>query len=380
MISLSDLITPVDADAYVARLESVLSTLGADPTKYRRGGVLRVLMRAQGMTFAGMNEIMVAAIRGGFLDLAEGAWLTLLARYVFQVERRPLVPASGNVVLTNTGGATFLAGDYPIGSVRFTSKRTGKKYYNAAPLALAAFATVTLAVVAVESGAASNAPAGYIDASETSLIGVTVTNPEAVVGLDEESDDELRDACRAKLASLNDLGPRGAYLWAVRQATRVDGSPTAINRVSVPEGSWDATVRVILASASGAPISADLTAATTSIEARTRPSGIQVTVEAAAAVSYARTATIWVQRTNGLDLSALGTQASQAIAAGMSAYPIGGFRKPNASLGALYGDWVKGACRVHPAVFDVDLSDDSDLPLAANAVPAWAGSVVVRAA
>ncbi|MDB4946239.1 MAG: hypothetical protein JWP97_5773 [Labilithrix sp.] len=380
MISLDDLITKVSPDDYMARLESVLSTLGTDPSKFRKGGVLRVLMRAQGMTFSGLTEIMVAVIRGGFLDLAEGAWLTLLARYVFGVERRAEQPASGNVTLVNGGGGTFAPGDYPIGSVRLYSSRTGKKYLNAEPLSLGPFATVTIAVVAVETGAASNAAAGDIDSLETSLLGVTAANAEAVVGLDEESDVDLRTACRAKTASVSDLGPRGAYLWAVRQATRLDGTPTAINRVFVPEGTWDAVVRVVLASAAGAPIAGDLTAATTSIESRSRPSGIKVEVQAAAAVPYARTATIWVQRTSGLDLYALQAQANQAIATGLSTYPIGGFKKPSQTQGALYSDWIKGACKVHPSVFDVDLSLESDLLLASNEVVTWAGSVLVRAA
>ena len=185
---------------------------------------------------------------------------------------------------------------------------------------------------------------------------------------------------RAKLVSVNDLGPRGAYLWAVRQATRLDGTPTAINRVSVPEGSWDAVVRVILASASGAPVAGDLTAATTSIEARTRPSAIKVDVQPAVVAPYGRGVTIWVQRTNGLNLDAIQAAANTAISSSFSTYPIGGIRKPSQPQGALYSDWVKGACRVHASIFDVDLSDESDMILASDAVPTWTGSVQVRAA
>lgn len=381
MISpLDELIRLVSSDEYMAKLEALLTTLGANPSKYRKGGALRVLMRAQAMTFSGLTEIMVAVIRGGFLDLAEGPWLTLLARYVFGVERQAAQAPSGAVKFINTGGGTFLPGDYPAGSVRVFSSRTGKKYFNAEPIDLGPLATDTFDVVAVETGLESNASAGDVDSLETVLLGVEVTNDNAIVGLDEESDASLREACRARLASISDLGPRGAYLWAVRQATRLDGTPTAINRVFVPEGSWSATVDVVLASPAGAPIAGDVTAATTSIETRARPSGIKVVVAPAVEVPFDRVATIWVQRTNGLNLDALKLKAEQAIASGFGVYPIGGIKKPGEAQGALYADWLKATCKVHSSVFDVDLSSESDLFLDPNEVTTWSGSVLVRAA
>lgn len=379
-LSLDDLIKPISSDEYMATQEGILRALGVDPAKYRRGGVLRVLMRAQSMTFAGLTEIMVSVVRSGFLDLAEGGWLTLLARYVFGVERLAAQPASGDVTFTNTGGGTFAPGDYPAGSVRLYSSRTGKKYFNAEPIALAPLSTITIGVVAVELGAESNASADDIDSLETSLLGVEVTNEEAVVGLEEESDEDLRGACRAKLASISGLGPRGAYQWAVRQARRFDGTPTAINRVFVPEGTATGIVDVILASASGAPIVPDVLAATASIEVVARPSGTRVAVAAAGEVPFDRVVTIWVRRTPGLNLPALAAKGGQAIATGFSTYQLGGIRKPGQEEGAVYTDWVKGLCKVHPAVFDVDLSLESDLPLARTQVATWAGSVQVRAA
>lgn len=377
-LDLEDLIKPVSSDEYMSTLEGILSTLGVNPSRYRKGGALRVLMRAQSMTFAGLTELMVAIVRSGFLDLAEGGWLTLLARYVFGVERRGAQAASGSVTFTNTGGGTFEPGDYPIGSVQLYSSRTKKKYLNAEPLDLEAESSVTIGVVAVELGLDSNASAGDIDSLETSLLGVEVTNDDAVIGLDQESDAELRSACRAKLASISGLGPRGAYQWAVRQAVRLDGTPTAINRVFVPEGSWNAIVNVYMAAASGAPIAGDMTAALASIEAVARPSGIKVQPSAAVETPFDRTVTIWVQRTNGLNLDTIQSKSNQAIGTGLGTYPIGGIKKPAQAIGALYTDWVKGLCRVHPAVFDIDLSNESDLLLAANAVPTWTGSVQVR--
>jgi phage-related baseplate assembly protein len=196
----------------------------------------------------------------------------------------------------------------------------------------------------------------------------------------EESDADLRAACRAKLASISGLGPRGAYEWAVRQATRLDGTPTAITRVLVPEGSWTATINVVLASASGAPIAGDVTAASNAIEATARPSGIRVLKTPATEVPFARDVTIWARRTDGLDVEAVRAQAELAIAVGISTYPIAGIRKPGASSGALYADFIKGLCKVHPSVFDVDLSSDADLVLAETEVATWAGTVTVRIA
>jgi hypothetical protein len=380
VIAFDDLIKKVSADEYLATFKHVMGLLGTDTEKYRKGGVLRVLMRVQAMTFSGLTEIMVAAIRGGHLDLASGAWLTLLAFYVFRVDRRTEQPASGSATFTNAGGGSFAGVDYPAGSVRIFSSRTGKKYFNTEPLTLAAFGTATIGIVAVEDGVASNAAIGDIDSLETSLLSVTVTNEAAVVGLEAESDDDLRAACRAKLASISDLGAPGAYEWAVRQATRLDGSPTAINRVYVPDGSFNAIVRVVLAGASGAPIAGDVTAAETSILAMARPSGIKVEVESAVPVALAPAVTIWARRTNGLDVAATTALATLAITTGTSAYPIGGIKKPSELQGAVYSDWLKALCKVHPSIFDVDLSDDDDTYLADNEVPTWAGTVQLRVA
>src|SRR5690606_3890018 len=125
----------------------------------------------------------VAMLKGGFLALAEDDWLTLLARHVYDVERIEGAPASGLVVLTNTGGGVYAGEPGDLVFSASSGDAEGKNYRSTEPYTLPSGAhgptSTTVAVEAVEIGTASSVGAGEIDRLETALLGVACTNPSA---------------------------------------------------------------------------------------------------------------------------------------------------------------------------------------------------------
>jgi len=341
------------------------------------GGSLRTILRVMSGTFAGFTNIIVAFVRAGFLDLASGGWLTLLAYYVFNVVRIPATFATGNVLLTNSGGGIYTA--VQIGQLRVIGSATKKTYTNTAVFTLNPGDTnISVAVQAEELGAASTAAPGTIDALETILPGVTVTNSTAVVGSDAELDPALQQRCKDKLATLSGLGPRGAYSYAVRSAVRTDGSIVDINRLSISPSSSTGVVTVYVASPAGAPSTADLDFIRASIESTARPDTVTVNVFAATALPLTKTITVWAKRTDGLSADDLTALVNTALVLMIRDYPIGGFTKPPSTSGFLYASTIDGTAKsAHPAVFAVD-GVGGDLAMSPGQVATLATTINIR--
>ena len=177
---------------------------------------LRTIIAALAIILAAFSELQAAIAKGGFLDLAEGAWLTLLARYTYGVERDPGSFAAGPVLVTNSTGNIY-SGDP--GDLVFLNSATSKTYRNTEAFTIGALATnVSIAVEAIELGIASTSLAGDINQLVTPLLGVAVANPSALVGADEETDALLRERCRLSLGALSPNGPRDAYAYFARSA------------------------------------------------------------------------------------------------------------------------------------------------------------------
>jgi len=365
LLAIDDLITPTTEDEVLETMLSNLEILGVSARSWRTGGVARTILRVVAKAYAAFSMLMASAIRAGFLETAEGAWLTLLAFYVFNVERREATFATGNVQLTNSGGGVF---SFNAGEVRVLWTNEGKAYTNDSAFTLNPGDVLTIPITAVELGSDSSAPPGAIDALETVLLGVSVTNVEAVVGTDAETDDDLRDACKNKLAAISVRGPRGAYAFAVREAKRLDGSPVNINRYSISSSSSTGVVTVYVAAPSGAPDPGDITQINASIEDIARPDSVTASATAATEVPLTRTLTVWAKRTDGVSASDIQGFAQAALVKEIAAYPIGGIPKPPSTQGYLYADFVTGVAKsAHASIYDVD-GGGSDLALAPGQV------------
>ncbi|HEX8795446.1 MAG TPA: baseplate J/gp47 family protein [Polyangiaceae bacterium] len=321
MIALSDLLTPITADEAFATFVSNLVALGIGADQWRKGGVARTILRVVAITYAGFSATMVAALSAGFLDFATGGWLILLAYYVYGVTAIPATQASGAVTLVNAGGGTYT---YLAGQATFLNSTTKVSYTNVNPFTLNPTSTLTgLQVQATTFGSASSSAPGGIDTLVTAMLGVSVTNPLAVVGQDAEADPALRTRCRNKLASLSVRGPRNAYAYAVQSALNA-GVPVNINRVSVVRTTSTGNLTVYCASPSGAPTSGDLAAAAASIEETVRPETVTVTTLAVSTVTYAPAITVWAETTQGVSADDVKNAVSAALATFIAMYPIGG--------------------------------------------------------
>jgi phage-related baseplate assembly protein len=355
-----------------------LVALGVPADKWRPGGVFSTILRISAATYAGFTTIMAAAVGAAFLPTAKGGWLTLLAFYVFNVSRREATFASGQETLTNSGGGVFTYGP---NEVTFLDSTTKKTYTNVAGFTLGAGAPgnptlLTIDIRATEAGAASSAPPGEIDRLQTSMLGVTVSNALSVVGIDAESDDELRAACVSKLGSLSVRGPPTAYRWAVRIAVNSSGNPVNINRMQVSPDSHTGDVTVTLAAPQGAPTRDDVAAAAASIEQNARPDGVTVTVNGAIPIPYAPSLVVWATALPGLDAATVHNAVTSSLATFLALYPLGGITTSGGRRG-LFASGIAGVAKAaHSSVFAVDGA--IDLPLVAGEVATNAISVAVN--
>lgn len=298
-------------------------SLGVPTTSWEPGDPTRSTYHLVSEILSELEGVVARFVASGFLDHAEGEWLTLLAKQVYNVDRIPATYATTAATLTNGGG-----GIYPIaaGELTFRNTATGKTYRNTNPsvetLASGPGTTLTVDVVADEAGTASNAIATEIDALVTGLLGVTVSNAAAATATDEESDASLRDRCRNKLASLSPNGPRGAYEYV---ATTPDLAGTSeVTRVRTIPDSDTGDLVMYVAGSSGAITTEALALVEAAILRYATPLTITPTVNNATNITIDVTYQLWLYEAAGVTTDEAETAVAAALAALMLARPIGG--------------------------------------------------------
>lgn len=369
MTPISDILQTVTADQVYATWVTGLVNLGVPADKWRKGGVASSILRIIAITYAAFSVTMVAALSGQFLDYATGKWLVFLAKYVYGVDAITATFATGNLTVANTGGFIF---SYAPGELVVLGAN-GIQYANTAALSIGAVGSPTAAqssvpFEALTAGSVGSANPGTITQLVTTALGLTVTNPTSFVGTDAEKDEDLRQRCRDKLGSLSVRGPRDAFEWAAKTATRADGTPVNVNRVAISTSSSLGRVVVTVASPSGIVDSTDLTAIGAFIEANVRPQTVTVVVQSATTANYGPTMTVWAKTAPGLSSDTILAAVEDAITAYLATYPIGGLAKPPATQGYLWASGVEGVVKgSHPAIFAVD-GITGDLALATTDV------------
>jgi phage-related baseplate assembly protein len=381
MTPFDQMLRPLTAAEVKSTLYTLLAKLGLPVTSWKEGAVVRTLLAVVATVFATFTDLMVIVAKSGFLDLAEGGWLTYLAAQVYGVERIEATAAAGTVTLTNNGGGSYT---FDPGELVVVAPVAHKAYANTSTVTLGPGPGTTLdvAVIALEPGTSSNAAPGTITALGTAIPKVTVTNSSALAAVDEETDPALRQRCRDKLGALSPNGPKAAYAYVAKSATRADGSAIAANRVKVsPSG---VPVAVVVAGPSG-PIpgdpsdpSTDLGAIAHAIEQRVVPNGVTYTLASATAHPMAVAATIWVDQTAGLSSGDVGTEATARLEAFLLEQPIGGVDLGGGGGYVYRNALVAVIASAHTAVLKVDVTSPAvDEALGADEVavlmgpPAW---------
>ena len=344
MATLDELTTPLTSAEIRQSIYDAIEALGVNTTSWKPGAVTRTIIAGTSIVLAGFSQLQAQLARNGFLELSEGDWLTVVARQNYNVERQAATFAAGAVTFDNTGGGVFAPG---IGDVIVLNSTTSKTYRNTEAFTLAAFETgVSVNVEALESGTASNASPGDIDTLETVLLGVTVTNPSAIVGTDEQTDESLIEEALAKTGTLSPNGPADAYRFVAVNATTDDGTSAGVTRVTVdPDGNGDTLIFVANATGPLSGLTGDTTmpfgAVEEAIETQVCPLGITCATVNATALLVPVTYEIWVRSSIGLTVSQIETNIAAALSSFMSTQPIGGSRKV-AGPGFVFLEQIEG--------------------------------------
>lgn len=353
-VTLETLITAVTSTKIYAKLLTLAQAVGLSTESWQDGDPTKTLLDSVSRRDETRESLIVDAIRGGLLDLAEGGWLTLLARYGFKVERRGATFATCTVRYTNAGTA-FAEIEEPEDST--TKNSTTEAFFrNTTVGVIPAGGFVDLEVIADVAGSDANSAVGEIDYLVTSIPNVTVSNTTAAIGTDEETDEELRARCRAKMQSISPNGPRGAYHYFATTPEYNEGA--AITRTRVVPDSDTGDVQVYLAGAAGAVSSDDRQLAEDAIDAWATPLCIEATVSSATNFSQAVTYTLWVYDDVSLTVAEIEEAVENALLEALRTRPIGGDVIPPAATGAIYKDWLEAVIlrAVHPYGFKVTLA------------------------
>jgi len=368
--TLDELTNPLTADEVETAIYSAVEGQGAKTTAWKPGAVVRTLIAGVSLVLAAFSSLIALIAGAGFLDLSSGDWLTLLAEYVFGVERIDATFASGTVTLTNASATPYSGG---ADDLIVQNSTTGATYRSTEAWSLAAYGTTDVAVRAVEAGSDGTSPAGDIDTLVTTMSGVTVENAAALVGSDEEEDDALKTRCRERTGALSPNGPKDAYGYAARNAVDSDGVSIGITRVTT-QAVGDGSVNVWVATDSGGVTGdvedeeTDLGAVAAAIYEQAEPLGIEAVVDTASELNVPVVYGLWIYTSAGLTDTEVKALVSSALAELFSDTPIGGHLI--GSNRYLHMDRIAATIEgVRPDVFHVDLAAPvSDVSMTINQV------------
>ncbi|MGZ3477048.1 MAG: baseplate J/gp47 family protein [Polyangiales bacterium] len=230
----------------------LLKLAGFPVASWAPSSVPRVLVEVFSTSLADLSQTVSNIARGGFVSLAEGEWLTLVASEFFGVERNPALFAEGRATLTDAGSA----GPFTIlPNQLWAASKSGLRFTNVNGGTLPLGGKLPLLWKAEAAGADYNVPAGDVSTLLTPLPGVTVTNPALPAlgtwllrqGVDAESDDALRERCHEKWSSLGAGGNAPAYAFHAKSAS------SFVTRVKVYEATpIGGEVTLVLAGPAGA--------------------------------------------------------------------------------------------------------------------------------
>lgn len=337
--TLAGLLLQEDQATIFAAFLEIAQKLGLPVTSWQPGDPTRSLGMLEAQILEAVETEVVGYIQSGFLDYAQGMWLIVLAKQVFNVDVPDATFATTAVVLTNAGGGVY---DIEPGDLTFTNSSSDATYTNTTGGHLGSTpATLTVTVVADVAGSASSAGASEIDTIDTTLLQVTCTNPTAAVGLDVQDPSITIQQCRDKLGSLSPNGPAAAYSF-VALNSELTGVLT-VTRARVYPDSDTGDVQVYVAGASGALAGGDVTAVQNAINQWATPLCITTTVTSATGVTVAVTYQLWLYKSVNQTPTQIEAAVQTALEDFFAARPIGGDIIPPATTGALYKTMLEAA-------------------------------------
>jgi hypothetical protein len=358
---------------------SLCATAGLPTSSWQPGGVIRTMIAEISTVIAQRAVIDVEIAKGGFGDLASPEWAKLWAYQIYNVLFVSSATAKGYLQLTNT---TSDPHTLQIGDLIVAHKTTGKTYRNQEVVEVAPLSTTSpFAIESDELGTASDAAPDEITVvvAPSALIGVTATNPAAVLGADEEKTEALVKRARAKLGHLSPRGPKGAYDYVARtpldQFEAVDDTgllvptSTPITRSRTTLDPVTGNIIVFIATAGGAPTFDDVARVNAGIWRWAEPQGVTSSALAASEIAIDVSYRIWVKTT--LTAAQLTSIVNTALVSYLAGVDVGGVViAPDP--GAIYREALEFV--IHTAVpgvkrVQVSVPTGEYVPVNANHVP-----------
>lgn len=368
LFTLAELTSPLTRDEVKSKIYEVLGLVGTRTTSWKPGAVVRTMITAVSIILSSYSELQALIAKSGFLELATGRWLALVAWYVYGVEKYYATFATGAVTLTNTGGGLHLIDP---GDLIVSNPDTGKQYRNTTSFTLNPLESIVVDVEAVEAGSASTSAPGTVVNMITPLLGVSVTNEAAIVGTDDEADTALRARCSEKLGSLSPNGPWDAYSYVARNARREDGSLIGITRVRTKKDAGTGTLSVYVATATGTVPGPDLVAVNEAIQRQAVPLAVTANVASATTVAIAVSYRVSMYNTTGLTLDEIEDAIALRLVDFFAGQPIGG-NVVSVDVGFLYVSAIEAAiASTFTQIFEVEVTvPNADVELDLNEIPA----------
>lgn len=373
LIAFSDLLSEKTLAAWKQTIVNTATLVGLKTENWAEGGYTRTLVALFGQLYKTAGDVVRLIAASGFLDTATGAWLTLLAKEVFNVDRIEATYANADdgLTLTNGGGGLYI---FEPGDI-VAANGAGKTYRNTSGGTLSPGGLLNVDLQAEEAGVDSTSGVGTITVLVTTFLGVTVSNDVALTGLDEERDSALRLRCRASLALLAVGGIKRAYEFIARSAKRPDGTSVGVTRVGIVPPPGNGTMDVYIASASGAVSSPDVAIVQAEFDRKSIPYGFDATTISAANLSVTAPCTIWIPSSLGITETEARAAVYNALSSYVQTLPIGGIIISPAA-GKVYWRALLGVVEGAIAgMLKAELTSEANIDVSVDEVPVWAGTL-----
>lgn len=385
MTSFLDLILPETESNIRSTIKGYAETAGDKISNWRVGGVgQQVFEMAVAATYA-FSAIVSTYVRGfASLDtsvdpgdedpydsnnVALDPVPGLLSAYGENVYGTPRIAqtfATGSVTFTNAGAVARTIAPYgltftwtvtpPAGAPPTYRNIEDASIYTdpGGTVTVGVGASIVLPVSCDEIGSRGSCPSGSVTLT-TTLNGCSATNADPISGNDREDAASYRIRCRNAASRLSLGGPSACYQYLAN--TNLDGTPllngatppvqSGITRTWVSQSSSTGIVNAYYASASGAAIDADVTAANLNIEqqAFAVPDAITFTGAAAVETNVHVVGSVRIANSSGLDTAAIKAAIVAALAAEWQTFPIGGFDQDGGGNGVIYTSDIEAIAR-----------------------------------
>src|SRR5690349_21273415 len=100
LFSLDELVKPMTATEVRESIYRGMGLVGVNTTTWKPGAVVRTMVVVTSIVMSAFSNLIASIARSGFLELAEGRWIDLVAWYVYRVKRPEATFATGNYTLT----------------------------------------------------------------------------------------------------------------------------------------------------------------------------------------------------------------------------------------------------------------------------------------